>query len=91
MKIQIDMKDKEIAMVQDQLSQSYQEAQMEIDDKNARLIQLQTELELKASYQQSISTEHKQNQEMLNGHIDRLKQMLSQKSEVIDQLESQNK
>ena len=28
---------------------------------------------------------------MLNGHIDRLKSMLSQKSEVIDQLENQNK
>lgn len=85
------MKDKEIQLVQNQLSQSYQEQQMEIEQKTTQLLQLQTELELKNKHQSSIAIDHKQSLDLLNGHVERLKDMLAQKTNLNEEMEAQNK
>jgi len=76
MRIAIEMKDHEIRLVQEQLTHSYNEQQMEIDDINARCAQLQQELELKNQYYQGILQDNKSTINMLQGHVDRLKEML---------------
>jgi hypothetical protein len=44
------------------------------------MLQLQTELELKHQLYENITTDHRQSQDLLNSHIERLKDMLGQKS-----------
>ena len=63
---------------------------MELDDVNARCNQLQQELELKNQYYQGIAQDNKSTITMLQGHVDRLKEMLEQKSSINEQLDSQN-
>lgn len=64
---------------------------MEIDEKTKQLLQLQTELELKNKHQSSVTNDHKQSLDLLNGHVERLKEMLAQKTSLNEEMEAQNK
>ena len=73
------------------MTEAYQTQQDEIDGLNAHITKIQTDLELKHQYSENQKQQHKANTDMLQSHIDRLKNMLEQKTTISDDLDTQNR
>ena len=73
------------------MTEAYQTQQDEIDGLNAHITKIQTDLELKHQFSENQKHQHKANTDMLQGHIDRLKNMLEQKTTIGDDLDTQNR
>ena len=88
--IAVESKDKEIRQLQEQLSEAYQNQQQEIDSLTSQNRQLQTELQLKQSFADNTKNESKYNEEVLSGHLEKMREMLEEKSKINEDMDMQN-
>ena len=88
--IAVESKDKEIRQLQEQLSEAYQNQQQEIDSLTSQNRQLQTELQLKQSFADNTKNESKYNEEVLSGHLEKMREMLEEKSKINEDMDLQN-
>ena len=81
-------KDKQIREIQERLSETYQQQQQEIDSLTSQVRQLQTDLQLKHSYSDNLKLDNQAKFEMLEGHLAKMKDMLSEKTQLNEDIDS---
>ena len=68
-KIKMQEKEQEMQHIQTSLADSYQNQQLEIDSLTSHVRQLQTDLQLKHSYSESLKLDFKSKISMLESHL----------------------
>eukprot|EP00347_Sterkiella_histriomuscorum_P021617 403333356 len=89
--IALESRDKEIKLLQEQLSLTYQQQQSEIEKLNQQLQVMNSELQNKDKAIDGVQKQSYNQSQMLQQHIEKLKEILNQKTDIINNMEDSNR
>ena len=89
--IALETRDKEIKLLQEQLAQTFHQQQQEIDSLNKQIHLQSQELLNKDRQIDMLQRDGYSTQNNLQQHVDKLKDVLTQKSDIINNLEESNR
>ena len=91
MNLALDAKDKDKHRLVDQLESAKLEYQIELSKLDQKIADLSSEVQSKDKYIESLKASSQQQQGMLQQHIDKLKEVLAQKTDLASQMDHTNR